>query len=380
MPDQYRREYDDEGRRSGWRESERSGGRGNDRPRAGGDWRGGHSGRWSPGEPDERAYAMSDRGGIRRETGFDRGTSRDERYSRDWQQRVSEDEQGYRAQDRQCDREWQGEPDWQSDRPRGWHSGPDWSQRSAGREQEPWHPSHEHWRGSHEDRGDWDESQQRSRSADRGRRYERGESSDWSHDSAGGRYRQHERHRFGTGGGHDGEQAWPDRGERPDPRWARGGERESYAGSNEGFGGESARGIGSTLEGAWPDYSGRGPKGYKRSDNRIREDVSDRLLEDHDVDASDITVEVKDGDVTLTGTVATREQKRRAEELVERTTGVSEVANNLRVNREWERAPQPATQAGPSGTTDHRAVGGAQHATQANPAVRQQGAPQSTKP
>ena len=51
------------------------------------------------------------------------------------------------------------------------------------------------------------------------------------------------------------------------------------------LGSGSPRGIGGTREGAWTDYSGRGPKGYRRSDERIREVVSDCLVDDHDVDA-----------------------------------------------------------------------------------------------
>jgi osmotically-inducible protein OsmY len=39
-------------------------------------------------------------------------------------------------------------------------------------------------------------------------------------------------------------------------------------------------------------YSRRGPKGYTRSDDRIREDVCDRLSLADDVDASDISVTV----------------------------------------------------------------------------------------
>jgi hypothetical protein len=85
---------------------------------------------------------------------------------------------------------------------------------------------------------------------------------------------------------------------------------------------------------AQEDYRGRGPKDYRRSDERIREEVSDRLTDDSHVDASDITVQVTDGEVTLTGTVATREQKRRAEDLIERTSGVRDVTNRLRVHRD----------------------------------------------
>jgi osmotically-inducible protein OsmY len=81
-------------------------------------------------------------------------------------------------------------------------------------------------------------------------------------------------------------------------------------------------------------FAGRGPKGYKRSDDRIKEDVSEMLSRDHNVDASDIEVEVKDGEVTLTGSIPERNMKHLAEECAERTSGVRDVINQLRVKRE----------------------------------------------
>src|SRR6187200_3062823 len=48
-------------------------------------------------------------------------------------------------------------------------------------------------------------------------------------------------------------------------------------------------------------YAGRGPKGYRRSDERIREEISDQFMEDDQLDASDIEVNVQDGVVMLTG-------------------------------------------------------------------------------
>jgi osmotically-inducible protein OsmY len=80
-------------------------------------------------------------------------------------------------------------------------------------------------------------------------------------------------------------------------------------------------------------HRGRGPKGYKRSDDRIREDVNDRLTDDPIVDASDVDVSVSNGEVTLTGTVDRREAKRRAEDCAERVSGVTHVQNNLRVQQ-----------------------------------------------
>ncbi len=78
---------------------------------------------------------------------------------------------------------------------------------------------------------------------------------------------------------------------------------------------------------------GRGPKGYKRSDERIREDVNDRLSDDYYLDASDVEVAVSNAEITLTGTVNSRRDKRRAEDLAESVSGVTNVENRLRVKQ-----------------------------------------------
>jgi osmotically-inducible protein OsmY len=83
-----------------------------------------------------------------------------------------------------------------------------------------------------------------------------------------------------------------------------------------------------------PDHRGRGPRGYKRSDERVREDVCDQLYNDPYVDASDIEVEVSGGEVTLGGTIDSRQTRRRAEDIAESALGVTHVQNNLRV---WRR-------------------------------------------
>ncbi len=81
-------------------------------------------------------------------------------------------------------------------------------------------------------------------------------------------------------------------------------------------------------------HRGRGPRNYKRSDERIREDVCDCLTEDAYIDASSIDVAVAEGEVVLTGTVFKREDKRRAEDIAECISGVKDVRNNLRVSSE----------------------------------------------
>jgi len=119
-------------------------------------------------------------------------------------------------------------------------------------------------------------------------------------------------------------QAWEDRDERrrddnrPGDFLQRAGERISswFRGDRE----EGERG-----------HRGRGPKGYQRSDERINDEVHDRLTEDPWLDASNIEVQVKGGEVTLSGHVENREAKHRAERLVEDLTGVRHVQNNLRV-------------------------------------------------
>jgi predicted amino acid-binding ACT domain protein len=77
----------------------------------------------------------------------------------------------------------------------------------------------------------------------------------------------------------------------------------------------------------------RGPKNYKRSDERIREDVCD-VLTDCDLNCEDVEVTVKEGEVTLSGTVQSREDRREMERIAERLPGVKDVTNQLRVKRE----------------------------------------------
>ena len=96
------------------------------------------------------------------------------------------------------------------------------------------------------------------------------------------------------------------------------------------------------------DHRGRGPQDYTRSDDRIREDANDRLTDDWKVDASGISVTVSQGEVTLNGTVPSRDAKRHAEDCVEDISGVKHVQNNLRVQQTATGAGM--TGAGMSGT------------------------------
>ena len=86
-------------------------------------------------------------------------------------------------------------------------------------------------------------------------------------------------------------------------------------------------------------YRGKGPKGYNRSDERIKEDVCDRLADNPLIDASEIDITVKDREVILTGTVESRDDKRRAEDIAESVSGVSNVQNQLKVDHSKVSSP-----------------------------------------
>jgi osmotically-inducible protein OsmY len=79
-------------------------------------------------------------------------------------------------------------------------------------------------------------------------------------------------------------------------------------------------------------YGGVGPKNYKRNEARIYEDVCDLLMDNDGIDASDIEVRVEGNYVILSGTVHTRTEKRRAEDIAASVTGVWDVENRIRVS------------------------------------------------
>src|SRR5690606_26641428 len=85
-----------------------------------------------------------------------------------------------------------------------------------------------------------------------------------------------------------------------------------------------------------PSHRGKGPKGYERSAERLKEDLCERLTEAHDVDAGEISVSVRDGIVTLEGSVPERRMKHRAEDIADACSGVKDVENRLKVMRPGE--------------------------------------------
>lgn len=155
--------------------------------------------------------------------------------------------------------------------------------------------------------------------------------------------------RFASGatGGYDYERGYGDGGRRDDGRRAARFERTERfedAGRSAGdflhrAGERMASWFGGGGEArAYHDYDrqgrgarGLGPQGYKRSDERISEEVHERLTDDSWLDASNVSVNVASGEVTLSGTVESREAKHRAERIVEHISGVAHVQNNLRI-------------------------------------------------
>lgn len=124
--------------------------------------------------------------------------------------------------------------------------------------------------------------------------------------------------------------------DRPDVRGLEGG----------GRGGEHA---GPRIGGRPSASSGRMPKNYTRSDERIREDLCDRLGHG-EVDPSEVSVRVESGIVTLEGSVDSRYAKYQVEELADSVMGVREVENRLRVTRPGQQAAAPESgTAKPSG-------------------------------
>ena len=240
----------------------------------------------------------------------------------------SEDERrGWRGREERRDRPYddRGESRWfhrdsDPDRERGGAEG-SWRDQGDGGYFEP-------------SRGRWDDDRRYTRS--RQDQYEGGSQRHWSGGLGGfgGSYGR------GAGQYSAGNRGYRSFDRRADEPWSND--------RGQGWGGAS-REHGSSWETGRQSYAGRGPKDYRRSDERIREEISDRLTDDPRVDASDITVEVTSGEVTLNGTVSDRDQKRRAEDLAEAVSGVREVVNHLRVSRsDQDRASGHESSAGTS--------------------------------
>jgi hypothetical protein len=159
------------------------------------------------------------------------------------------------------------------------------------------------WEGS-QAREDWSRGGDSGRDRDRGHWDEQGDSgggSDWTSS------RMYDRQNETGWGGYGRSNDWG-MGRRTSDLWS--GER--YTGGR---------------------FSGRGPKGYRRSDDRILEEVCERLTRHPEIDASEMEVRVVGGEVTLTGGVEDRHMKRLSEDVAEEVSGVTDVHNELKVTK-----------------------------------------------
>ena len=133
--------------------------------------------------------------------------------------------------------------------------------------------------------------------------------------------------------------------------WGTGGSGRHRLGSLTESAAYGARSILGGREGRYAEenygHAGRGPKGYRRSDERITEEVNERLTRDPEVDATDIEVRVDSGTVTLSGTVEDRQSKRVAEDIANDVWGVTDVQNQIRVHR-YEAGSTSGAGASPS--------------------------------
>ncbi len=80
-------------------------------------------------------------------------------------------------------------------------------------------------------------------------------------------------------------------------------------------------------------FRGRGPSGYQLSDERLHERICELLTEHEEIDPSDVTVEVNDQAVKLSGTVGNRWMKYQIEELLDSSFSLRDLDNQLRVQR-----------------------------------------------
>lgn len=105
---------------------------------------------------------------------------------------------------------------------------------------------------------------------------------------------------------------------------------------------------------AWRDRASRrtDPKGYIRSDDRIRENVCEALAHSG-LDVSDVSVAVLDGHVVLEGTVPNRRTKHYVEDCTVECAGVNDVENRIRVGAAGGLNPGASSSgAGSTGSVD----------------------------
>jgi hypothetical protein len=88
----------------------------------------------------------------------------------------------------------------------------------------------------------------------------------------------------------------------------------------------------------------RGPKGFQRSDERLKDEICERLVQNVNADLSEVEVKVQNGDVTLMGSVQDKHLKRVLEDIAESVLGVKDVNNQLRISRTMGTSQTEGTQ------------------------------------
>lgn len=96
------------------------------------------------------------------------------------------------------------------------------------------------------------------------------------------------------------------------------------------------------------NYRGMGPRSYTRSDERLLEDINERLTEDDYLDATEITVRCVNGVITLEGTVTERWMKHRAEDTADASSGVKQVDNRIQVQSQSQSQSGRSSESGSS--------------------------------
>jgi osmotically-inducible protein OsmY len=123
---------------------------------------------------------------------------------------------------------------------------------------------------------------------------------------------------------------------------------------------QTGRYIGIGTGEAWRrqgEHTGLGPRNYQRSDERITEDVNERLTQHGEIDARNIEVRVANGEVFLDGTAHNEQAKQMAEETARNVFGVTSIQNNLTV-REIAHEEQESSGMGISNQPQRASVKG----------------------
>lgn len=247
--------------------------------------------RWSGGGNDE--YREPERTVFRSSSPAQRSSSRPEhegeRSCDDWRRERTDQDSGHHDQDR----DWRHEMSnrgWEPRRSDDWRNTGDRAGFGMSHETAPEGSRSRQGFGRHE--GDWDWERNYGRTVDWNPRRARDRDSSWDERD----FRSHDEWRGRPGGASI-------MGGSPTEAWTAG------------------------------PFAGRGPRGYQRSDERIREDVCEVLTRHGQIDASDVDVDVRRGEVILRGMVDGRHMKRMIEDVVEDLPGVHDVRNEIRVRQ-----------------------------------------------